>query len=41
MKIALKNLSAILTEKGKTLTETETKAVKGGCGYDIRRPQSN
>jgi hypothetical protein len=38
MKSSLTNLTVVLTGKGKTLTQAETCAIKGGCGCDIRKP---
>jgi hypothetical protein len=37
MKKSLKNLTVVLTEKGKALTQAESAAIKGGCGCDIRK----
>jgi hypothetical protein len=38
MKNSLKNLTEVLSEKGEILTSTQTTAVKGGCGCDLRKP---
>ena len=38
MKNSLKDLTVVLSERGKILTTTQTTAVKGGCGCDLRKP---
>jgi hypothetical protein len=38
MKSSLTNLTVVLADKGKILSQAETCAIKGGTGEDLRNP---